>query len=229
MYLTLIFQFNDTNKNRELTNEISDKEINSYMNRLAEPPVKLIDDKIFIDMDSEKLPQWIKNFRVSLGWTQSDLKELSTVSLQYISQIERGTFKPAIGTIRKLLHTFLETPYQMNFNDLPDMWGDGPVFEDTVPDDVYNVSASIMDFKNPHKSKFDIECIESIINDTLNQIKSTNDYCLLSFALLSLQLNLKLDEFRKYKTTNQGKEDLIQLYIRELQYAMTEIAKQYKE
>lgn len=224
MALTVIFQFNNTDKNREIPNEISDEFIKSYEDRLTEPPVQLIEDKIIVDMDNPKLSQWIKNFREYHAWTQSDLTNRSTVSLQYISQIERNTFKPAVGTVRKLLHSFLEEPRQMQFHDfLPEI----PVYinPDPVPDDIYNMSSGIIDFRNTSKSKFDIECIKGIIDDTLLQIKSTNDYGLLSFALLCLQLNLKIDEFREYKTTDQGKEEFINRYKNELSLIMMQLLK----
>ena len=217
MSLTVVFQFENSEKNREYSNEISERYIEDYEDRMSEPPVQLIDNKIFVDMNSPKLPEWIRAFREYHSWTQSELTKRSTVSLQYISQIERGTFSPAIGTVRKLLHTFLEAPRQIQLSDLiPEI----PAYSDPVQSDIYELPTNIIDFRDIPKSPLDFQCIEDLIDDTLAQIKDTKDYGLLSLALLCLQHNLKLNDLREYKTTDALKENFINRYQHELSSAM---------
>lgn len=216
MPLTVVFQFENREKNREIPNEISETYIEQYQHRLLEPPVQLIENKIYVDMNNPKLPEWIKNFREYHSWTQNQLKDLSNVSLQYISQIERGTFSPAVGTVKKLLHAFLEEGHQMHIHELlPEV----PSFidpDESETSNIYATSSGIMDFKGASKSNIDFQCIEDIIDDTLTQIKDTRDYGLLSLALFCLQLILKIKDFREYKTTNDCKENFISRYTNQL-------------
>ena len=52
-----------------------------------------------------KVAEIIKNSRMSLGISQSDLAEISEVSLATVKDIERGKGNPSLSTIEKIAET----------------------------------------------------------------------------------------------------------------------------
>lgn len=52
----------------------------------------------------ERIPLALLHARRSRGWTQADVAERIGVSQEFCARIERGTAKPSIETLAKLMH-----------------------------------------------------------------------------------------------------------------------------